>query len=57
MKPFGAGRLRMPINSCSRPKLEHRAKKWEPVFRKSDATTNNKSKMPLQNERILLWNQ
>jgi hypothetical protein len=20
--------------------LEHRAKKWEPVFRKSDATTN-----------------
>jgi 1-hydroxycarotenoid 3,4-desaturase len=21
--------------------LEHRAKKWEPVFRKSDATTNN----------------
>jgi hypothetical protein len=34
--------------------LEHRAKKWEPVFRKSDATTNNESKMPLQNERILL---
>jgi hypothetical protein len=34
--------------------LEHRAKKWAPVFRKSDATTNNESKMPLQNERILL---
>jgi hypothetical protein len=23
--------------------LEHRAKKWAPVFRKSDATTNNES--------------
>jgi hypothetical protein len=25
----------------STSRLEHRAKKWEPVFRKSDAPTNN----------------
>jgi hypothetical protein len=39
---------------CDNKKREHRAKKWEPVSRKSDATTKNESKMPLQNERILL---